>query len=178
MYLSISSSIGGIEIVGLFLIWCIYVVRFISPVLIVRDIVSFWYKISPMIIIIVSLIRLSLGVYYWTVHIKVTPLVVSNDRIHKEYKVVFISDLHVEAIHSRWYVQSIVNRIQALQPDIVLIGGDLMNIGKTKYMDAFLPFNQIKIPVYATLGNHDYMWNSGAIPVSYTHLTLPTIYSV
>ena len=76
----------------------------------------------------------------------------------------FISDLHVEAIHNRQYVQKIVNRIQDLQPDFVVIGGDLMNTANTSYVNALLPFNQLTVPVYATLGNHDHMWDADAIP--------------
>ena len=63
----------------------------------------------------------------------------------------------MEAVHNTRYIQSIVNKIQALQPDFVLLGGDLMNTAKSDYVDAFEPFNQLKMPVYATLGNHDNM---------------------
>lgn len=163
MFLSITSSTHFVEIIWLVLIGCIYILWFVSPLLIVKDIVSFWYKLSPMIMIILTWICLLLGVYYGTFHIKITPLTIASERIHKEYKIVFISDLHVEAIHNRWYIQSIVDRINMLHPDFVLIGGDLMNIWKTSYIDALLPLHQIKVPVYATLGNHDYMWNSGAL---------------
>ncbi len=69
----------------------------------------------------------------------------------------------MEAVHNTRYIQSIVNKIQALQPDFVLLGGDLMNTAKSDYVDAFEPFNQLKMPVYATLGNHDNMWEAKAI---------------
>jgi len=44
-----------------------------------------------------------------------------------------------------------------------LIGGDLMNTAKLAYVEAFLPFNQLKMPVYAIAGNHDHMGNTGAL---------------
>jgi hypothetical protein len=81
----------------------------------------------------------------------------TSNRITQDHNIVFISDLHVEAIHNRQYVQKIVNRIQDLQPDFVVIGGDLMNTANTSYVNALLPFNQLTVPVYATLGNHDHM---------------------
>jgi DNA repair exonuclease SbcCD nuclease subunit len=56
-----------------------------------------------------------------------------------------------------------VNRIKDIQPDMVLLGGDLMNTAKSDYVNAFLPFNQLQIPTYAVVGNHDHMGNSGAI---------------
>lgn len=46
----------------------------------------------------------------------------TSNRITQDHNIVFISDLHVEAIHNRQYVQKIVNRIQDLQPDFVVIG--------------------------------------------------------
>jgi predicted MPP superfamily phosphohydrolase len=39
----------------------------------------------------------------------------------------------------------------------------LMNMWNMDYADAFLPFNQLTMPVYATLGNHDNMWNTEAV---------------
>ena len=51
-----------------------------------------------------------------------------------------------------------------MQPDFVLLGGDLLNTAKADYISAFEPFNQLKMPVYATLGNHDNMWDTKAVP--------------
>lgn len=42
-----------------------------------------------------------------------------------------------------------------MNPDFVLIGGDLLDRVKPEYIQAFLPFNQVDVPVYATLGNHE-----------------------
>lgn len=38
-----------------------------------------------------------------------------------------------------------------------------MNIANPKYVGAFSPFNQLNIPVYATVWNHDHMGDSTAI---------------
>lgn len=38
-----------------------------------------------------------------------------------------------------------------------------MNSAKDRYADAFLPFDQLSMPVVATLGNHDHMGSSTAI---------------
>ncbi|MEI7562717.1 MAG: metallophosphoesterase [bacterium] len=39
----------------------------------------------------------------------------------------------------------------------------MFNTAKLSYADAFVPFNQLTMPVYATLGNHDNMGESGAV---------------
>lgn len=67
-------------------------------------------------------------------------------------------------IHNIGYVQSIVNRIKEIKPDFVLIGWDIVDSAKSRYVSAFQPFNELNIPVFATLGNHDHMWDSETMP--------------
>lgn len=150
------------EIIGTFFIRIIYSTRIIGLLVIFRDIISIWYKIPPTIMAILSILLIWTWIYFGTTS-KVTNLDISNKQISKDYKIVFISDLHVQATQHTKYIQRIVNKIQKIKPDLVLIWWDLMNIAKASYTDAFLPFNQIESPIYATLWNHDNMWNPDAI---------------
>lgn len=75
------------------------------------------------------------------------------------FKIVQISDLHVGTYGTdTTYIAEIVEHINALQPDVVLFTGDIVN----RKTDELLPFvntlNQIDAQhgVYAILGNHDY----------------------
>ncbi len=86
---------------------------------------------------------------------KTTNLVLENTGLSRDYTFVFISDFHVQALRHTSYVQKIVDKIQALEPDFVLLGGDLLDRVKPEYIPAFLPFNQIDVPVYAVFGNHE-----------------------
>ena len=162
-----STSLTGIEIFWLLLLRIVYISWVIVPIFVIRDIVSIWYKIPSFIMIGISLLYIGFGLYEGTT-IKVTPLSLSSDLIKKEHKIAFISDFHVESIHNRRYIQRIVNHIKSIQPDFVLLGGDLMNTAKLDYVDAFLPFNQLQMPIYAILGNHDHMGDSGAITAIFT----------
>lgn len=150
------------EILWAVLLWIIYALWVISPLLIARDLISFWHKIPPIVMIILSVLWVGSGIYYG-VTIRTTPLSLSNPALKKDHNIVFISDLHVESVRNRWYIQKIVDRIQKIKPDFVILGGDLMNTAKASYVEAFLPFNQLKMPVYATLGNHDNMGDSDAV---------------
>ena len=156
------SSWSSWEILWIILLWIIYSTWVLVPIVLLRDIISLRYKIPVLGMSIITILRLGLGIYKGTT-IKITPLSIMSNQINKKYKIVFVSDMHIEAVHNRWYVQSIINHIKKLQPDIVIIGGDLMNTAKLKYVNAFLPFNQLDMPVYATLGNHDHMGKSDAI---------------
>ncbi len=136
------------------IVWLMYALWIIIPLFLLRDIVSIWYKIPGLIMIIVTGLYLLIGFYMWMTT-KTTNLVLENTGLTSNYKFVFISDLHVQALRHESYVQKIVDKIQVLEPDFVLIGGDLLDRVKPEYIEAFLPFNQVDIPVYATLGNHE-----------------------
>ncbi len=160
----ISSSFKYVEIIGSIILYIIYAIRVISPLIFIIDIVWLWYK-APLVFIIPSIIiRLGFGIYSGT-QPQITPLNISDSRLSQDYKVAFISDMHVNILQYSWYVQSIVRHIQDLKVDFVIIAWDLMNVAKIDYVDAFLPFNQLDIPVFATLWNHDNMWNKSAIDI-------------
>lgn len=132
------------------------------PLMILKDIVSIWYDIPPIVMIGVAIAWIGYGMYKG-MKTRITPLTISSSAISKDHKIVFVSDIHVDAIRDRKYIQSIVNAVKGIGPDLVLIGGDMVNSAKSSHVDAFLPFNQLDIPVYATLGNHDHMGNSAAL---------------
>lgn len=158
----INSPRKSLEIIGTILLYIIYSIRIISPLIFVIDMVWFWYKIPLVFIIPSIIIWLWFGIYSGT-QPQITPLNISDSRLSQDYKVAFISDMHVNILQHQSYVQSIVDRIQDLQVDFVIIAWDLMNIAKTDYVDAFLPFNQLDIQVFVTLWNHDNMWDKSAV---------------
>lgn len=155
-------AMKGSEVLGTILIWIIYTLRVVWPLLLIIDIIRIWYKVPVIWAIIACIIWIGFWLYQG-IHIKTTTLNISNNKILKNQTMVFISDIHVEAIHNKRYIQSIVDRIQKIKPDFVVIGWDLMNNAKINYVDAFLPFNQVSIPIFATLGNHDHMGDSEAV---------------
>lgn len=75
-------------------------------------------------------------------------------------KIVLISDLHLGAVNSEKRLESIVENINRLQPDIVCIAGDLFNDDFNAIQDpekAIDLFKSLKATygVYGSLGNHD-----------------------
>jgi len=70
-------------------------------------------------------------------------------------RVVQISDVHLGPINSEAYLKRIVTKINDVNPDVVLITGDLLD-GRYKYSkDILLPLNDIHASVYFATGNHD-----------------------
>ena len=75
-------------------------------------------------------------------------------------KIVVISDLHLGAIQSENRLEEIVEKINAMKPDLIAIPGDIFNddfdaVKNPKRVSEL--FKQLEAPygVYATLGNHD-----------------------
>jgi len=78
-------------------------------------------------------------------------------------RVVQISDIHLGPINGKGYLDSIVNKINIQDPDIVLITGDLLD-GRYNYSDdLLLALNNISAPIYFSSGNHDYYANLSVV---------------
>lgn len=83
-----------------------------------------------------------------------------------DLKVVFFSDLHAGSPHiNEKYIRNLVERINAQQADLILIGGDLVINGVIG--GKIIPFSNVtailknlkaKLGIYFVLGNHDW-WN-------------------
>jgi uncharacterized protein len=89
----------------------------------------------------------------------------------KELKIVFASDLHLGQITNERLLDRFVNKVNGLHPDIVLIGGDILeghgNESVSKFEAQFRRLSA-KHGVYAAPGNHES--HSGA---AMTSLSIP-----
>ena len=83
--------------------------------------------------------------------------------------IVQLSDVHVGATIRRAYVQRVVDRVNALAPDLVAITGDLVDGTVAQLADQVAPFGQLRsrFGTFFVTGNHEYY--SGA-PPWITHL--------
>ena len=73
-------------------------------------------------------------------------------------RVIMVSDFHITTTTDPSYVGDIVNKINSLNPDLILLPGDLID-GQVNKRDAVtkLLFNlKAKFGVYLTTGNHEY----------------------
>lgn len=81
------------------------------------------------------------------------------------FKIIFLSDIHYGLFFRKKRLQEIISTINALKPDIILIGGDYLDIekndikDKSKYvLELFHELKKLKPKqgIYTVLGNHDY----------------------
>lgn len=75
----------------------------------------------------------------------------------RNLKIVVAADTHFSEMSGASHAKNLVKRINALQPDVVLFPGDIIDDNVKPFLDKGIPdiLKQIKAPVYASLGNHD-----------------------
>lgn len=73
----------------------------------------------------------------------------------KEMKAVLLSDIHIGTIWGKNHLQKIVDRTNALEPDVVFITGDLVSGGTVLIEDAFSPLGDLEAKTFFAHGNHE-----------------------
>ncbi|MCI8455237.1 MAG: metallophosphoesterase [Lachnospiraceae bacterium] len=76
------------------------------------------------------------------------------------WNLVLVSDLHIGAVGSEAHLEAVISRINALEPDLVCIAGDLFDNDYSAIQDPQAASDTLKTiqatyGVYACLGNHD-----------------------
>ena len=100
-------------------------------------------------------------------------------------RIVQLSDLHISRARSAEYMSDIVDRVNALEPDLVVITGDFTDGLPDTCADAVAPLRGLraKYGVYGVTGNHDYyscyaLWSValetyGICMLNNAHIQLP-----
>ena len=128
-----------------------------------EHIISIWYKLNKRIVIAVILLILCIW-FFFALHTKITHLDIQSDKIEKDLKILMVSDIHVDYVMSKIHLNKIKDYIQNEKPDLVLIVWDLLNRPHSWYLKYYEMFNdEIKVPIYAVMWNHDVMWNTSII---------------
>jgi uncharacterized protein len=93
--------------------------------------------------------------------VAVKPLSITLNRLPKALdglRIVQITDLHIGAMINRRWLQGIVDKVNALKPDLIAITGDLIDGTVQDLKDQVEPIAGLKarLGVYYITGNHEY----------------------
>lgn len=77
------------------------------------------------------------------------------------YSIVQLTDVHVGRTIKRDFVEYLVQETNRLQPDLVVITGDLVDLHISKIEYDLYPLKDIQAPTYFILGNHEYFHGPG-----------------
>ena len=81
------------------------------------------------------------------------------EKPERALRIALLADLHVGPYKQGDYIERVANQLLALEPDVVIMPGDFVYYSPDDLV--FLePLSRVTktIPVYASLGNHDYNW--------------------
>lgn len=80
---------------------------------------------------------------------------------HLGLKVVQLSDLHVGSSIKEAYVANVVQRVLDLEPDLIVLTGDLGDGNVFELQKDLEPLRRLRAPhgVFYVAGNHEYYWN-------------------
>lgn len=102
------------------------------------------------------------GTFVCRFRLRVEEVTIESDRLPAGFdglRIAFFSDLHIGAFaHPEREIARLVDTIQSLRPDLILFGGDLINIRYTELdpaVSALLGRMHAPLGVYSVIGNHD-----------------------
>lgn len=117
-------------------------------------------KILLILILIGSLFFLyTLLEPYW---LKVEEITIRDPDIpasFNNFKIAFLTDIHHSPSFSRDRVEKVVEKVNALKPDVILLGGDYAEEELTYLRDCLQVLGKLEAPhgIYGVLGNHEFM---------------------
>lgn len=89
------------------------------------------------------------------------PLELRSEKQHgtRDMKIVMLSDLHLGYHNGRKELARWVDMINRENPDLIIIGGDIIDISVRPLLEENMAaeFKRLKAPLYACLGNHEYI---------------------
>lgn len=87
---------------------------------------------------------------------------VTTDKVlARPVKIAFVTDIHLGTVLGDGYAAALVKRLNNLQPDLIILGGDQIDesLQLVKSEGSYKRLGELKAPlgIFAVLGNHDYL---------------------
>lgn len=88
--------------------------------------------------------------------LRVREVVIPTDKVEGEVTVAHLSDVHIGTFYSPRFLKKVVDRTNSLDPDMVVITGDLADGAHPYTGETFRPLDDLQAPVYYVTGNHEH----------------------
>ncbi len=141
-------------------IWMGYVIIFSSLILVSKIILlvyPFDFKKIFIATFALSVLILFKSVYNTFKLPLIKEVEIHSPYISRNYKFVFLSDIHLDFKFKNKVFSKIVDKIKSQNPDFILIGGDLLDPGFNIDKDV-LKLKSLGFAVFGVLGNHEYYY--------------------
>lgn len=118
--------------------------------------VSIPKRISGIIVVILTVLTSVYGI--WNAYdLDVEHVDLEFDNFNGTVNIAVLSDIHIGSSGGKGFLERLVKKTNSLDPDIVLIAGDIADSNGYLDDDMFSPLKEIKAPVYFVTGNHETM---------------------
>lgn len=88
-------------------------------------------------------------------NISIQTIQIPMENLDKDYKIVQLSDVHIGTVHNSRYLKNIVADVNSIDPDFVVITGDLFD-GSGKLVEYNISsLNDINADIFFVTGNHE-----------------------
>ena len=151
--------------------WCSGVLIFSTPFFFLRDMVLLVMhlakrripnqKYSIAVILVLSGFLAAWGEYSAVRPPAVKPVAITVQNLPDAFdgfRIVYLTDTHISKTSSPDYLPTIVNRANAVHPDLILLGGDLGDLDPDEIRPNMEKLGDLyaKYGVYSSPGNHEY----------------------
>lgn len=89
-----------------------------------------------------------------SLQITIKTVEIASPEIKHETKIAHLTDLHLGLVHGKGFLAKVVEKTNALNPDIVVITGDLID-SEIITIETLRGLNDLKAPTYFVIGNHE-----------------------
>lgn len=112
-------------------------------------------------VVLLALVFVALGMRGWRGGPRLVPVEISLSRWPRAldgFRIVQISDIHIGPLLDRRFARELTERVNALEPDLVAVTGDLVDGSLSKLRDEVEPFRGLRARhgVFFVTGNHDH----------------------
>ncbi|MBE0513846.1 metallophosphoesterase [Sulfurimonas sp.] len=104
---------------------------------------------------------LTLKSIYNAKFVEVQKVTIEIKNLKKPYKIIQLSDIHIGGLIDKSFIEEIVQKANALNPDIVVVTGDLIDVDVSAAKETLMELAKLnsKFGTYYIVGNHEYFHN-------------------
>lgn len=112
---------------------------------------------------LVQIFNFKIKIEYLHLDSKNQKIIEGKAKAKPQYRIIFITDLHLHDFLSYKFISNYIAKINDLNPDLLLFGGDFIIDDKTKFNNLDVLADLGEYRKIAVLGNHDYNLRSNGI---------------
>lgn len=131
---------------------------FLLSSLLIYEGIKLFIKIEPKqagisILIFVTLISIYATINAFLINIKEISIPLQN--LSQNIKIVQLTDLHIGTIHNSGFLKKVIQKVNTINPDIIVITGDLIDGSGLFHPETYTQLNNFEAPTFFVTGNHE-----------------------